>query len=76
MNGENRLGSGREFEVWVGHARVRVTGHSSGDAIRAARERLCLEMPRMWDVIQAIEPQRFIVRPQEEPAAPRVRGKP
>lgn len=55
----------REYRVSVGHAQVRVTGSSVGDAIRAARERLCVEMPRMWDIIHSLDARRFIVRPQE-----------
>ena len=40
-----------EYEVRVGFMRVDVRGTSQADAIKKARERLCAELPRMWDVI-------------------------
>ena len=49
------------FEVRVGHARVTVEGFSSDDAVRNARERLSLDMPRLWDVIQSPDRSRFEV---------------
>ncbi len=50
------------IEVIVGHSRVTVTGTSQDEAVAAARRRLCCDMPRMWDVIQSLDLQRFEVR--------------
>ncbi len=50
------------YEVIVGHARVTVTSRSREEAIQQARQRLCADLPRMWDVIHSLEVQRFQVR--------------
>ncbi|MCA9266534.1 MAG: hypothetical protein KDA60_21890 [Planctomycetales bacterium] len=50
-----------KYEVSVGHTSVTVTGTSVSDAIRHARQRLCRELPRLWDVIQSLDEQRFRV---------------
>ncbi len=50
------------YEVIVGHSRVRVCGASPAEAIEMARRQLCVDMPRMWDVIHGLELQRFTVR--------------
>ena len=52
----------RVYEVSVGHARVRVRCASRDEAITQARARLCVDMPRMWDVIHSLDMQRFDVR--------------
>jgi len=49
------------FHVRVGHTTVTVKVHSREDAIEHARQRLCLDMPRMWDVIQSLGHHRFEV---------------
>jgi len=49
------------FHVRVGHTSVTVQGLSREDAIQHARQRLCLDMPRMWDVIQSLDDRRFEV---------------
>ena len=51
----------QKYDVIVGHARVRVTGASRTEAVEEARRRLCVEMPRMWDVIQSLGEDRFCV---------------
>lgn len=51
----------QDYEVCVGHFTVKVEGRSKEDAIIAARKRLCRELPRMWDVIQSLEHERFQV---------------
>lgn len=51
------------FQVQVGHMTVTVKGHTQQEAIAAARRRLCLELPRLWDVIQMLDPDRFQVSP-------------
>jgi len=50
------------YQVRVGHTIVNVDGLDRADAIQAARTRLCLDMPRFWDVIQSIDDQRFEVK--------------
>ena len=52
---------GRHYSVSVGFARVRVMARTTMEAIEAARTRLASEMPRLWDVIQGLEPRRFQV---------------
>jgi hypothetical protein len=64
MNEFNRIDPDTKiFEVQVGLARVRVEAHSPEEAIHAARQAFCREMPRMWDVIQRLAADRFIVQP-------------
>ena len=53
------------FQVRVGHTTVTVKGMNRDDAIEHARERLCLDMPRMWDVIQSLDDHRFEVTDAE-----------
>lgn len=50
------------YEVVVGHTRIRVRGQDRWDAMRQARSQLCLENPRLWDVIQALEIKCFEIR--------------
>ena len=54
------------YSVSVGFARVKVMAQSTMEAVEAARSRLASEMPRLWDVIQALEPRRFQVTPENE----------
>jgi hypothetical protein len=56
----------REYKVIVGHASVRVFGHSREEAIQNARMRLCREMPRMWDVIERLDARSFQIEPLNE----------
>jgi len=49
------------YNVQVGHWRVQVPGSNSADAIEQARRRLCLDMPRLWDVISKLAADRFTV---------------
>ena len=58
---DNRSISTERYQVKVGHTDLVVEGVSHKDAIQQARKRLCLDMPRMWDVIQALEDTRFKV---------------
>ena len=51
----------RKFSVTVGHASVTVEGMTHDEAIERARRQLCLELPRMWDVIQSMDDSRFLV---------------
>ena len=53
----------RKFQVRLGYNRVEVEGSSQQEAIREAKRRLCLENPRMWDVISRLEDSRFTVDP-------------
>ena len=50
------------YQVSVGHTTFRVEGRSTQEAIERAKQRLCSEMPRLWDIIQSLEPQKFDVR--------------
>lgn len=52
---------GKNYQVRIGHTIVTVDGFDRADAIQAARTRLCLDMPRFWDVIQSIDDKRFEV---------------
>ena len=51
----------RIYRVNIGHASVMVESTSEDEAIRAARTRLALDMPRLWDIIQKLEPEKFQV---------------
>ena len=51
----------KKYCVSVGHAVVTVEGLSRADAIQEARRLLCLDMPRMWDVIHQMDDSRFRV---------------
>lgn len=50
-----------DYEVRVGFMRVEVRGVNQAEAIRNARQKLCAELPRMWDVIHALADSRFEV---------------
>ena len=50
-----------KYSVKIGHAAVSVEGITHEDAIQQARKQLCLDMPRMWDVIQSMDKSRFRV---------------
>ena len=52
----------RRYVVRVGHFSVTVDCGSSQQAVREARRRLEVEMPRLWDVIAQLEPSRFRVQ--------------
>jgi len=64
LNSEKNGGGAADlkYEVIVGLARVHVTGASRIEAVEEARRRLCQDMPRMWDVIQSLDVQRFEVK--------------
>ena len=53
------------FDVRIGHTRVQVESRSPEEAIQVARRQLCVEMPRMWDVISTMPELRFEVQPVE-----------
>ncbi|EAQ77953.1 hypothetical protein [Blastopirellula marina] len=50
-----------KYQVSVGHASVVVQSASAHEAIRAAREKLCRDFPRLWDVIAKLADSRFQV---------------
>ena len=63
MHNPNRHTSiNRDYEVRIGHTRVRVQGRNDEEALRQAKDRLCLEMPRLWDVIQSMEINNIEIR--------------
>lgn len=51
----------RIYKVDLGHNSVMVECESVDAAIRAARTKFSLEMPRLWDVIQKLAPEKFTV---------------
>ena len=52
----------QQYEVFVGHTSVTVEGGSVAEAIAIARRLLCARLPRLWDVIDNLESDRFQVR--------------
>jgi hypothetical protein len=50
---------GQRYSIRVGFRKMEVSGRSRAEAIQRAREQLCQDMPRMWDVIQALEVHKF-----------------
>ena len=57
----NRSKFPTRYRVSVGHASVTVDGCSPAEAIRVARIRLSLDLPRLYDVIHSLEDDRFEV---------------
>ena len=67
MISQNRkISTTTSYQVRVGHSKITVRGANHSEAIQEARRRLCLEMPRMWDVIQALDDTRFLVEDSGE----------
>lgn len=60
-NNETPPPTKRIYKVEVGHNSVLVESTSVDEAIRAARTKFSLEMPRLWDVIQKLTPDKFSV---------------
>jgi hypothetical protein len=52
-----------QYQVTVGHLRVTVGGASLDEVIEQARRALCVEMPRLYDVIRGLDVSRFQVVP-------------
>ena len=66
MNENNPSDTKKKFRVKVGHMAVTVPGATPQEAVRQARKQLSMDMPRMWDVIQAMSDDRFSVTPEEQ----------
>ena len=49
------------YRVRVGHAEVIVKARSTEEAIAFARRQLALEMPLLYDIIRALDSNRFDV---------------
>lgn len=49
----------RDFQIQVGHWKLRVRARGADEAIELARRKLSHELPRLYDVIRAMEPARF-----------------
>jgi len=49
------------FRITVGHVSLLVQAASEIEAISSARKQLCADMPRLWDVIEVLEEDRFRV---------------
>ncbi len=52
-----------QYAVSVGHTRVVVDSVSPAEAIKQARLRLGVEMPRLYDVIHSLDDSQFTVTP-------------
>ncbi len=61
MHEQLNANQAQRFRVQVGHTTIDVQCRSAEEAVEEARRRLCHEMPRLWDVIQLLEPNRFQV---------------
>ena len=62
MIGHQPLHDGEHvYRVEVGHCAMEVQSESVEGAIDAARHRFMRELPRLWDVIQKLDPSRFRV---------------
>ncbi len=59
----NRSEFSGQFAVSVGHTRVVVDSASPADAIKQARLRLGVELPRLYDVIHSLDDAQFTVVP-------------
>lgn len=56
----------KTYEVRVGHHCVVVRGAERSDALQVARQLLANELPRLWDVIHALDDDRFDAREVSE----------
>ena len=54
--------NGQRYSIRVGFRKMEVRGSTREEAIQRAREQLCQDMPRMWDVIQALEVSKFEIQ--------------
>jgi hypothetical protein len=61
MEREQLASDKRMYKVDVGHNSVIVESSSPEGAIRAARTLLSQQLPRLWDVIQQLSPEKFQV---------------
>jgi len=61
MSEKQEVQDSMKFIVRVGHTTVTVESHSPEEAIRQARQVLCQQLPRLWDVIQELDESRFEV---------------
>ena len=52
----------QDYRVIVGHMTVTVSATSQDDARFLARQKLCVEMPRLWDVIVDLDPRSFQIQ--------------
>lgn len=62
MSHHQSLPAGEQtYRVEVGHCAMEVQSTSVDAAIASARYRFMRELPRLWDVIQQLDPARFKV---------------
>ena len=66
MDDEKRNSPLKNFRVDVGHSSVTVRCRRAEQAIPEARRKLAMEVPRLWDLIQKLEDERFKVVPLDE----------
>ena len=50
------------YRVKVGHIEVVVVAHNEAEAITLTRRHLVTELPRFYDLIRALGPERFELR--------------
>jgi len=63
---EDHFQAPTRFAVRLGHNRVLVEGDSPSDAIYQARMQLSHDMPRLWDLIHAMDESKFEVERVEQ----------
>ncbi len=51
----------RSYRVQLGHVQVNVPAENAQDALRRGRQRLCVEFPRLWDLINTTPDARFVI---------------
>lgn len=56
----------QDYRVIVGHLMVTVSATSQNEAIFLARQKLCADMPRLWDVIVDLDPRSFQIQQLDE----------
>ena len=61
MNDKTTHDDKHTYRVELGHSAVTVESTSPAEAIRAARAKFSLDMPRLWDVIQRLTDDKFQV---------------
>ena len=57
-----RAAETNRYRVDVGHVSIQVQAGCAKEAVQAARRQLCVELPRLWDRIRAMEVHRFRVQ--------------
>jgi hypothetical protein len=61
MRPQHKSSSLLNYRVRTGLIDLEVEAHSRCEAIAVAREQLCLDLPRLWDLIHELSDDRFQV---------------